>query len=417
MIDFTKTILNNGLRVIIHQDSSTPMAAFNLLYDAGSADENPDKTGTAHFLEHLMFGGTPNIPYYDREVQKAGGENNAFTSNDITNYYIHLPAVNVETAFWLESDRMADLVLTEKGFETQKNVVIEEFKQRYINQPYGDIWMLLRPLAYKVHPYRWPTIGREISHIENITMDEIKNFFYENYCPSNAILSITGNVDVDKCIKLADKWFGLVKKRKKARGLPPAEPPQKNPEKLEVYRDVPSHMIILAFHMDRRDSREFYICDLISDLLSGGKSSRLYRHLVMEKKSFSSINAYITGDKDPGLFIITGRLMDDVTMNQGHEEILKEINGLLEYPPQRDELDKVRNKLEATRQYTHSDILHKATDLAFYELTGDAGKINDEITEYLSITTPEITETAGKLFDQTNSSTLLYHSNQKPRQS
>ncbi|MGF1584342.1 MAG: M16 family metallopeptidase [Bacteroidales bacterium] len=413
MIDFTRMRLDNGLRVIIHRDTSTPMAAVNLLYDAGSGDEDQERTGLAHLLEHLMFGGSLNVPSYDKIVQKAGGENNAFTNNDITNYYIQLPAVNLETALWLESDRMHGMRFTEKGLAIQKSVVIEEFKQRYLNQPYGDIWLLLRPLAYKVHPYRWPTIGSEITHIENTTLDEVENFFHEHYCPSNAVLTITGNVDEERCMELVWKWFGDIERRKYSSRKLPSEPPQEKARKLEVARTVPYHDISMAYHMSSRMSAGYYTSDIISDLLAGGKSSRLYRHLVMENKLFSSINAYITGERDPGLFIIKGRLMKGIEMDCAFEAINNEINDFISTPPGNTELDKVKNKIEATRQYTHTDILHKAMDLSYYELLGDAGILNQELEKYRNITSGQVEETARAIFDPKNSSTLLYYSNLK----
>jgi zinc protease len=413
MIGYSRTILKNGLKVIIHEDDSTPMAVVNLLYDVGSSDEDPLRTGSAHLLEHLMFGGSVNIPSYDTEVRKAGGENNAFTSNDITNYYIQLPAANLETGLWLESDRMLDLRFSQKGFDIQKNVVIEEFKQRYLNQPYGDMWMLLRPLAYTIHPYKWPTIGSDISHIENITLEEIKQFFYEHYCPSNAILCITGKVSAENCFRLAEKWFGHIGKRKKKSRELPEEPRQGQPRKMDVSRDVPSHEIILAYNMCGRKSPQYYTHDLISDLLAGGKSSRFYRQLVMKKKLFSSINAYITGDRDPGLFIIKGRPANCIDIEVAHKALLDEIRHFTDVPPGEEELNKVRNKLEATRLYTHSDILHKAMDLAYHELMGDAGNINSEMDKYREISRTGIRKTAGALFAPENSSTLYYCSNHK----
>jgi zinc protease len=413
MIDFTRMRLDNGLRVIIHRDTSTPMAAVNLLYDVGSGDEDPERTGLAHLLEHLMFGGSLNVPSYDKIIQKAGGENNAFTNNDITNYYIQLPAVNLETALWLESDRMLGLRFNPKGLAIQKSVVIEEFKQRYLNQPYGDVWLLLRPLAYKVHPYRWPTIGSEISHIENTTLDEVENFFHEHYCPSNAVLAIAGNIDVISCMDQVRKWFGNIEKRKHSLRKLTAEPVQEEARQLEVIKAVPYHDISIAFHMSSRMSAGYYPADIISDLLSGGKSSRLYRHLVMEKKLFSSINAYITGERDPGLFIIRGRIMKGIEMDHAREAINNEINDFISNPPGITELDKVKNKIEATRQYTHTDILHKAMDLSYYELLGDAGILNYELEKYRIVTPGQVQETARSIFKADNSSTLLYYSNLK----
>ncbi len=413
MIRFTRQTLDNGLRVIVHRDVSTPMAVINMLYDVGSRDEHENRTGLAHLLEHLMFGGSANIPSYDSKVRKAGGENNAYTSNDITDYYIKLPAVNLETGLWLESDRMTDLNLTQKGLDIQRNVVIEEFRQRYLNQPYGDIWMILRPLAYKKHPYRWPVIGKDISHIENITLDEVRSFYNEHYCPSNAILSIAGNVDEDKCFFLARKWFESSGRRKKLIRRLPSEPIRKKASEMSVTRDVPYHEIIMVFGMCSRDDGCYYTADLVSDLLAGGRSSRLYRNLVMERKIFSSINAYITGDRDPGLFVVRGRLTGGVALEEGHEHIKQELNALISNPPAKKELDKVKNKFEATKQYTHSDILHKAVDLAYYELLGDADLLNKEIDIYRKITTGQIEECAGKILDLSTSTTLFYKSNQK----
>ncbi len=411
MIKFTRKILDNGLKVVIHRDTSTPMAAINLLYDVGSRDENKTKTGSAHLLEHLMFGGSVNIPSYDKEVQKAGGENNAFTSNDITNYYIQLPAVNLETGFWLESDRMTGLIFTAKTFETQKNVVIEEYKQRYLNQPYGDIWLLLRPLAYKKHPYKWPVIGTDISHIESMTLPDIEEFYYEHYCPSNAILSVAGNINEDFCFELADKWFGNLGRRKRTRRNLPVEPGQTKAEIMEVNRNVPFHEIIIAYHMSGRDTKEYYSADLISDILAGGKSSRLYKELVKERRIFSNLDAYITGDRDPGLFVVKGRLHEKTGMDEGYKEILRMLDTMNKTLPGTSELDKVKNKLEATKQYTHTSILHKAIDLAYNELLGDAEKLNKEIEIYRDIKKEEIREAARSIFNPINSSTLFYYSN------
>lgn len=405
--------MENGLTLIIHEDNSTSMAAINLLYDVGAKDEDTDKTGLAHLMEHLMFSSSENIYSYDREIQKAGGENNAFTNNDITNYYIHLPADNLETGLWLESDRMTGLLLTQKAFDIQKNVVIEEYKQRYLNQPYGDIWLLLRPFVYNIHPYKWPAIGSDISHIENITLDDLKKFYYEHYCPSNAVLSIAGNVNTDECISLVKKWFGTVPSRKQKKRKLPDEPAQVRSRKMEVIRDVPYDELIIAFRMCQRISPDYYTVDLISDLLAGGKSSILYRQLVIDKKKFSNINAYITGEIDPGLFIIRGRLIQGTEMEDACNELLKELLKFVSSPPGKFELEKVKNKLEATRQYMHTDIMHKAMDLAYFELLGDAGSLNHEIGKYRKVSPSSIQNTAKSLFQLNNSSTLFYFSKSK----
>lgn len=415
MIGFKRRVLDNGLTVIAHKDASTPMTAVNLLYDVGSRDDRPDRTGTAHLLEHLMFGGSLNIPSYDREVQKAGGENNAFTSNDITNYYVTLPSANIETGMWLESDRMVGLNFSSEGLDIQKQVVAEEYRQRYLNQPYGDAWMILRPLAYNLHPYRWPVIGSDISHIMNITLDEIREFYNEHYCPSNAILTVSSGLDEDYCLDLAEKWFGPVNKRKSSVRSIPSEPPQAEIRRLDVSRDVPYDMIITAYRMCGRNADEYHATDLISDLLAGGKSARLYRNLVMEKKIFGSINAYITGDRDPGLFIVNGRVSEGIDIEIAYDAIISELDEFISRPPENEEMEKVKNKLEATRQYTHTDILHKATDLAYYQLLSDAEYLNEEIDFYRNAGAEDITRTATSLFRQENSSVLFYRANNKSK--
>ncbi len=413
MINFKKKVLDNGLTVIVHRDISTPMAVVSIMYDAGSRDDNPEKTGAAHLLEHLMFGGSVSIPSYDREVQKAGGENNAFTNNDITNYYVSLPAANLETGLWLEADRMMGLDLSQRGLDIQKSVVTEEYRQRYINQPYGDLWMILRPLAYKTHPYRWPVIGSDISHIAKITLDDISRFYTNYYSPSSAILAVASKLEEDRCIELAEKWFGHLKGKMSVTRSLPDEHPQKELREKVVYRDVPSDQITVAYHMCGRDDPEYYATDLISDLLAGGRSSRLYRRLVMEKKIFSNVNAYITGDRDPGLFIVQGMVADGTGTEQAYNEMTAEINGIITGPPGTTELDKVRNKLEAARHYTHTGILNKAIDLAYYELLGNAGYLNDEIAMYKKVQTDDIVQQASILFRPENSSVLFYRSKKK----
>jgi zinc protease len=414
MISFERKILGNGLTVLVHEDGSTPMAVVNLLYDVGSSDEDPQKTGSAHLLEHLMFGGSANITSFDREVHRAGGENNAYTTNDITNYHIHLPAVNLETGFWVESDRMLDLSFSQKGFDIQKNVVIEEFRQRYINQPYGDLWKLIRSLAYTVHPYRWPVIGMDLLHIANQTLEEIRQFYHEHYCPSNAIMCIAGNVKAANCFALAEKWFGDLRPRKRTRRDLPGEPEQQHLRKLKVFRDVPAHEIVLAYGMCERKSPQYYTVDLISDLLTGGRSSGFYRQLVMEKKLFSQINAYLTGSRDPGLFIIKGRPAADIGIEEAHEAILGEIRNFTLCPPLPGELNKARNKTEAMRQYSYSSILNKAADLAYHELFGDAGNINAETDNYRKISNTDVHKVSHSLFDPGNCSVLYYCSNPEP---
>ena len=409
MIHFDKFTLKNGLRLLVHHDKTTPVVAFNLLYDVGARDENPEKTGFAHLFEHLMFEGSKNIPHYDAPLQQAGGENNAFTNNNITNYYITIPKDNLETAFWLESDRMLELALTQEKLDIQKKVVIEEFKQRYLNQPYGDWNLLLRPLAYKKHPYQWPTIGKEILHIENATLDEVTEFFYKHYAPNNAILVVAGNVTTNEVKVLTEKWFGDIPERKvEARNLP-VEPLQTEYRILEVERSVPLNTIYQAYHMCQRNSDDYYATDLISDLLSSGKSSRLNQRLIKEQKLFSQINAYITGDNDPGLFIVTGNLNQGVSFKEGQNAIRAELDAIMHKVIDEAELNKVKNKVEANLIYSEINILNKAMNLAYFELLNNANLINTETEQYQKVTPEQVQKVARQLFKTENCSELLYH--------
>ncbi|MZP54716.1 MAG: insulinase family protein, partial [Bacteroidales bacterium] len=363
MIEFTKFRLDNGLRVLVHEDRSTPLVAMNILYDVGSRDEDPQSTGLAHLFEHLMFSGTPRIPEYDKHLELAGGENNAFTNSDITNYYISIPAQNIETGFWLESDRMQSIDFSERNLEVQKKVVTEEYNQRYLNQPYGDAMLLLRPLAYTMHPYKWPVIGSDIAHIEKTTINEIKRFFFSHYAPNNAILSVTGNISTDKVFKLAEKWFGSVKKRQlKQRDLP-VEPLQIHKRILQVEREVPSSAIYMAWHMCRRNDPDFMTLDLITDLLSEGESGRLYTKLIKKEKLFSEISAYLTSDIDPGLIILHGKLMNGIAPEHAGERINEVINELTNKYAPASEIEKVKNKFEASAAIGNLNILNKAFNL------------------------------------------------------
>lgn len=408
MIEFERYILKNNLRLIVHKDASTPMACVNILYNVGARDEHESKTGFAHLFEHLMFGGSVNIPSYDEPLQLVGGENNAFTTNDITNYYCTVPAGNIETAFWLESDRMLSLAFTEKSLEVQRNVVIEEFKQRYLNQPYGDVWLMLRPLAYKVHPYKWATIGKEIAHIENAVMDDVKNFFRKHYCPVNAIMVVAGNVNSEQVLALAKKWFEPIPAGEPARRNLPPEPAQTEGRKLTVKRDVPQDAIYKAYHMCARTDADYYATDLISDVLSRGNSSRLHKSLVKDKKLFSEISAYVMGDFDKGLFMISGKLSEGVTVDQAEEGIAKEVEKIRHEPVGDRELQKCKNKVESTLIFSEMDVLNKATNLAIAELLGDANEINREAEKYQRVTAADIRRVANEVLRDDNCSTLYY---------
>lgn len=410
MIKFEKFQLSNGLRVIVHQDKSTPIACLNILYDVGARDENPEQTGFAHLFEHLMFGGSVNIDNYDEPLQLVGGENNAFTTNDITNYYLTLPVENLETGFWLESDRMLSLAFSDKSLEVQRNVVIEEFKQRYLNQPYGDVWLLLRPMAYKVHSYQWDTIGKEISHIENARIEDVKNFFKKYYCPNNAIMVVAGNVKVDEVKKMAEKWFGPIPKGPENKRNIPKEPEQTVERTLTVERNVPVDAIYKAYHMCARRDKSYYATDLISDILSQGNSSRLHKSLIKEKKLFSEIHAYVMGELDEGLFIVSGKLIDGVTMEQADAAIKEELDKIKAELVSADELTKVKNKTESTHIFGEMEVLNKATNLAVSELLGNADLINQEVDKYLRVTAEEIKQVATKIFRKENCSTLYYKS-------
>ena len=408
MIRINKYCLSNGLCLIHHQDKETQMVALNLLYDVGSKDENPDRTGFAHLFEHLMFGGSVNIPDFDTPLQKAGGENNAWTSNDITNYYSVVPRQNVETAFWLESDRMLGLDFSEKSLSVQKQVVIEEFKQRNLNQPYGDIPLLIRPLAYKVHPYRWPTIGKRVEHIEQVKLEDVKSFFYKHYAPNNAILAVTGNISFEEAVDLTEKWFGTIERRDiESRNLP-AEPIQKSARFQEVSRPVPLDSITKVYHMCRRMDEEYHCFDLLSDILSNGRSSRLFQRLVMDRKLFADIDASITGDIDAGLFMIKGKVNKGISLEEADRAIVEELRRLGENEVSAYELQKVVNKFESNDLFSNINYLNKATNLAYYELLDKAENIDSEIEKYKGVTSRTLKEVAERAFVEENSSTLYY---------
>ena len=408
MIQFEEFELKNGLRFFVNVDKTTPFVAVNTLYNVGSKDESPERTGFAHLFEHLMFGGSKNIPSFDTPLQKVGGENNAFTTTDITNYYITLPANNLETAFWLESDRMLELAFSQKSLDVQKNVVCEEFKQRYLNRPYGDMWLLARPLAYKVHPYQWATIGKEISHIEKAKLSDVKEFFFSHYAPNNAVIAISGNVSLRTVKHLAKKWFGNIPRRDIAQRTYEKEPEQTEKRTLTVERDVPASSIFKAFHMRDQLHADFYTTDLISDILSNGKSARLYQNLVQNQKLFSDINAYITGEIDEGLFIINGNLNPGITMDDAEKAIITELDKIREGFVFDYELQKVKNKYESTTILGEIDVLSKARALAYYANLGDVNLVNSRLKNYGDVSLIDVKRVSDKLFDEKNDSTMYY---------
>lgn len=408
MIQFEKFTLTNGLTVIVHQDVSTPIVAFNVLYNVGARDEDENHTGFAHLFEHLMFGGSVNIPNFDEPLQKVGGENNAFTSNDITNYYITLPKENLETAFWLESDRMLSLAFTEKSLEVQRQVVVEEFKQNYLNQPYGDVWLLLRPLAYQVHPYKWATIGKEISHIKNATMQEVKDFFNTFYTPNNAILTVAGNIELNEIKQLTEKWFGSIPSGNNYHRNLPKEPAQKKARRLEVKRKVPTNAIYKAYKMCSKTHPDFYATDLLTDILSLGNSSKLYISLIKEQKLFSNIDAYVLGSFDNGLLIISGHISENVTFNDAENGIINELEKIKKLAVTPKKLEKVKNKVESVQAFSETSVLNKAMNLAINELLGDANRVNTDIEAYRKVSTEDIRRLANEIFNESNCSTLIY---------
>ncbi len=408
MVKFNRFTLNNGLRVIVHEDNTTPMAVLNILYDVGARDENPGQTGFAHLFEHLMFGGSVNIPDYDQPLQRVGGENNAFTSNDLTNYYITLPSANIETAFWLESDRMLSLAFSKKSLEVQRNVVIEEFKQRYLNQPYGDVWLKLRPMVYKKHPYQWATIGKEIKHIEDAKIEDVKAFFKKHYNPQNAIMVVGGDVKTGEVKRLAEKWFGPIPAGEKYHRNLPQEPEQHEERRATVTAKVPLNDVYIAFLMGGRLDEGYYVAELMSDILSRGNSSLLYRNLVKEKQLFSEVHAYMTGSLDKGMFVFEGKPTENVSVETAEAAIWEELERLkTEYIPA-DELTKVQNKTESTTIFSEMALLDKAMNLAQFELLGDAGLLNHETEKYLAVTKEQIKQLANQLFRKDNSTTLIY---------
>jgi len=410
MINYNRFVLDNGLRVLVHEDHSTPMAVVNLMYDVGSKDENPEQTGFAHLFEHLMFGGSVNIEDYDEPLQRAGGENNAYTTNDITNYYCTMPAENIETAFWLESDRMLSLAFNEKSLEVQRKVVVEEFKEHYINKPYGDIWHKMRELAYKEHPYRWMTIGKELKHVEDAKIEDVKNFFFKHYRPINAILVVAGKVKTEEVKRLAEKWFGDIPSGEKYNRNLPQEPTQQEARLLEIKADVPLDAYIKTWHMEARLNKGYYVADLITEILGGGGSSRLYQSLVKEKQLFSNLDCHHFGTTDTGLLAIEGKLVKGVKMEEVDRAIAEEIEKIKTALVSEAELQKVKNKTESIIAFEDMSVMSRANSLAMYELLGDASLMNTELEKYQAVTVEDIRNYSIKIFDEKNSNTIHYYS-------
>lgn len=408
MINFSSFTLDNGLRVIVHEDPSVQIAVMNVLYDVGSRDEHPDKTGFAHLFEHLMFGGSKHIPSYDEPLQRVGGENNAFTSTDITNYYLTVPAANLETGFWLESDRMLSLSFDPEVLEVQRKVVIEEFKQRYLDQPYGDVWLKLRPLAYKTHPYQWATIGKEVAHIEQATLEDVKNFFFRHYVPSNAVLVVAGHVKVNQVRQLAEKWFGPIPAGNRPQRNLPAEPRQEQKRQLTVEANVPAHALYKTWHVPGRFHSDYYATDLLGDILGRGHSSRLYHRLVMEKEIFSTLSAYNMGTVDPGMLVISGRVNEGISAQDAEYEVDQILHELLREGPRAEELQKVKNLAISSIAFGDVEVINRAMNLAFASLSGDADLVNREEELINRVTREDVMRVADEILQERNASTLYY---------
>jgi zinc protease len=414
MIKFDRFELKNGLRVLMHQDMSTPMAVVNVLYDVGARDEEAGRTGFAHLFEHLMFGGSVNIPDYDEPLQRAGGENNAYTTNDLTNYYCQLPAENLETAFWLESDRMLSLAFSERSLDVQRKVVCEEFREHYVNKPYGDAWHMMRELAYTVHPYRWMTIGKELAHIETARLDDVKQFFNKHYTPSNAILVVAGNIYPDQVRHLTEKWFGDIPPGRKYNRNLPVEPDQLSPRRREVVAKVPLDALYKTWHMCGRMDPRYYAADLVADMLGGGGSSRLYQALVKEQKLFSNIDCYHFGSHDAGLVAVEGKLVRGVDLDAAEAAVDAEIGRLVSEGVDEKELTKVKNKTESMMAFEDMSVMSRAGSLAYYEWLGDATLMNTELERYQAVTVADIQRESAAIFTGANSNTLQYRAAKGP---
>lgn len=413
MIPFSSFTLANGLQVLVHEDPTVDIAVMNILYDVGSRDEHPDKTGFAHLFEHLMFGGSVNIPSYDEPLQRVGGENNAFTNTDITNYYLTVPASNLETGFWLESDRMLSLSFEPRALEVQRSVVVEEFRQRYLSQPYGDVWLKLRPLAYHKHPYQWATIGKEIAHIENATLEDVKDFFFRYYRPDNAILVVAGKVEHNQVAALSEKWFGPIPAGNIQPRQLPAEPAQREKRTLDTSAHVPADALYKAYHMPGRFHPDYYAVEMLNDILSNGQSSRLIHKLVKEKEIFTSLSSHTMGSLDPGLWVVSGRVSQGVSLTDAEKEIDQLLEDVVTNGVRESELNKVKNQAESMMAFDEVDVMNRAMNLAFAALSGDPHRVNHEANMIRAVTTADVQRMAGEIFKETNSSVLYYRSNPK----
>lgn len=409
MIAYERHKLDNGLTLITHEDRTTPLVTVNILYGVGARDEDPSRTGFAHLFEHLMFGGTQAVPDYDRVVNGMGGESNAFTNSDYTNYYLTVPAEHLEAALRLEADRMGGLDISQRALEVQQRVVTEEYRQRYVNQPYGDSWMLLRPLCYRVHPYRWCTIGADIRHVQEATLDDVRAFFARYYGPANAIVAVAGNLDGGRTLEWVERYFGGLESTNIPRASLPIEPEPTEPHILTVDREVPSDALYKAFLMCDRHSPDFYAFDILSDILSNGDSSRFHQHLVNQRRLFSEVDAYITGDEGQGLFVVSGKLCEGVSMKAAEQAVDEELLRISTEPIDAYELEKVVNKFESTFLFSQYKAADRAQNLCYYEWLGDINLVNHEPDHYRELTTSQVRSVAGRCFAPHRSNVLYYH--------
>lgn len=408
MIEYNTFTLPNGLRIVHNYDSATAMVALNVMYDVGARDENPELTGLAHLFEHLMFGGSVNIPDFDGAIENAGGMNNAWTSNDYTNFYDIVPAHNAETAFWVESDRMLALAFSDKALEVQRHVVIEEFKQTCLNRPYGDMSHHLRAMLYKVHPYRYPVIGKEISHIEKVTQDDVREFFYSHYAPNNAVLSVSGSITFEETIRLAEKWFGPIPRREISPRNYQPEPKQTEERWAEASGNVPQVAVVRAFKMPAYGEKNYIECDIITDLLASGRSSRFYRNLLMKTGLFTEVDASIIGSDEPGFMMVNAKLTgdDDASVEKSIEAMMGEAQKLIDGDVSEYELTRTINRFESNFLFSSMGFMAKAQSLANHEMHGE--DINGIVERYRSVTTDDIARVAREIFNPQHTSTLVY---------
>ena len=408
-IPFKRHQFDNGLRLVVHEDRTTPLASCFICYFVGSRNENPNQTGLAHLLEHYMFCGSKNIPEYDVPVDKIGGQNNAYTTDDVTCYYITLPANNIETALWLESDRMLELAFRKKELEVQKNVVIEEFKEHFLNKPYGDMWMLFNEAVFEKHPYQWLPIGKKVSHIETVTMDVVKAFYHNYYAPQNAVIAIAGNVRFEEMVRKVEKWFGTIPKRGQIERNIPQEPVQTKPKKIEMQRKVPYDMLLKGWKMCGRLAPEFYALDLLSDMLGTGKSSFLYQELVEKKHLFTDISAMVTATYDPGVFVISGRPADGVSIQKANDELDKYLYSFIKNNKIEHALQKVKNSVESILLKNEIKIEDRATTLALSETFHSVERFQNDRERYFDVCEKQIVDIFAHVIVPDKETTLFYN--------